>query len=422
MADNNKNNMDRRSFLGTLGSAGLAAAALTSFPWMTSCTPKAASEVRGEKTRIGIIGPGSRGQLHITQLLQMPEAEIVALCDIYEPNLQAAAAICPGSKLYRDYREPLDDKDVDSVVITVPLFRHYEIAKAAFAAGKNVFCEKAMCYTIDECYDLYKTGVASGKIFFVGQQRLFDPKYLKAFEIIKSGELGPIVNVRNYWFRNGDWRRPCEPEYERHINWRLYREYSRGLMTELACHQIQNGTWALGMYPEKVMGSGSTIFWKDGREVFDNVAVIYTFPNGINMTFESVISNKHFGMGEYILCNKGTVDLTRSRLYYENPAPKSGMRQLLGEIENNIFTNSAFAGTSFVAETGSEDKGVSIMPEGLRSDGTFEIMQAFCRAAITGVQPPKILEEAYYASVYAILGDEALLQEKTLTLDDKYKI
>lgn len=419
MTDNK--NMDRRSFLGTIGSAGMAAAALSAFPWMTSCTPKAASEVKGEKTRIGLIGPGSRGYFHLTNLLRIPEAEVVALCDVYEPNLKAAAAICPGARLYRDYRELLDDRNVDSVLIATPLYLHYEIAKAAFAAGKNVFCEKAMSYTIDQCYDLYRTGTASGKIFFIGQQRLFDPKYLKAFEYVRSGELGPVVNVRNYWFRNGDWRRDCTPELERHINWRLYREYSRGLMTELACHQIQNGTWALGMYPEKVMGSGSTIFWKDGREVFDNVALIYTFPNGVNMTFESVISNKHFGMGEYILCNKGTVDLSGSRLYYETPAPKSGMRQLLGEIENNIFSNAAFAGTSFVAENGSSDRGISIMPQAV-GDGSVEILEAFCRACITGVQPPKVLEEAYYASVYAILGDEALLQEKTMTLDEKYKI
>lgn len=413
--------MDRRSFLGTLGSAGLAAAALGSFPWMSSCAPKAAEEVKGEKTKIGLIGPGSRGQFHLRNLLNIPEAEVVALCDNYDKNLEAGAAIWPSAKLYTDYRDLLDDPEVESVIIATPLFLHYEMAKAAFAAGKNVFCEKAMSYTIEQCHDLYKTGAASGKIFFIGQQRLFDPKYLKAFEGIRNGEYGPVVNVRNYWFRNGDWRRNCEPELERHLNWRLYREYSRGLMTELACHQIQNGTWAVGMYPEKVMGSGSIIHWKDGREVFDNVAVIYTFPNGVNMTFESVISNKHFGMGEYILCNKATIDLPGSRIFYETPEPKSGLRQLLGEIENNVFSNAAFAGTSFVAENGSKDRGLSIMPEAV-GDGSVEIMQAFCRACITGVQPPKVLEEAYYASVYAILGDEALLQEKTLTLDEKYKI
>jgi len=414
-------NMGRRSFLGTLGSAGLAAAALTSFPWMSQATSKAASEVKGEKTRIGLIGPGSRGQFHLRNIKNIPQAEVVAICDVYEPNLEAASAMYPSARKYRDYRQLLEDRDVESVVIATPLYLHYEMAVAALEAGKNVFCEKAMSYTIEQCHDLYQRAVSSGKVFLVGQQRLFDPKYLKALDMVRSGELGPVVNIRNYWFRNADWRRKCTPDLERHINWRLYREYSRGLMTELACHQIQNGTWALGMYPQKVMGSGSIIHWKDGREVFDNVAVIYTFPNGVNMTFESVISNKHFGMGEYILCNKATVDLPGSRIYYEKPAPRSGIRQLLSEIENNVFSNSAFAGTSFVAESGSSDHGLSIMPEA-SGDGSVEIMEAFCRACITGTQPPKVLEEAYYASVYALLGDEALLQEKTLTLEDKYKI
>ena len=410
--------MDRRSFIGALGGISLAAA----FPWLQACTPAAKEEVRGEKTRIGMIGPGSRGQLHLGNLKNIPEAEVVALCDNYEPNLQTAAAMFPKAKLYRDYRELLADKEVDSVVIATPLHLHHEMTIAALEAGKNVMCEKAMAYTIEDCYDMYQKAKETGKVLIIGQQRLFDPKYLKAMDGIRNGDYGPVVNIRNYWFRNGDWRRPVpSPEYERHINWRLYREYSRGLMTELACHQLQNGSWALGMYPEKVMGSGSIVYWKDGREVFDSVAVIYTFPNGVNMTFESVISNKHFGMGEQILCKDAMIDLPGSRIYYETPTPKSGIRQLIGDIEKGVFSNSAFAGTSWSAETGSKDPGVSIMPEA-EGDGSFELMQAFCRSAITGKQPEKVLEEAYYGSVFCLLGDEALLQNKILTLPDEYRI
>ena len=64
------------------------------------------------------------------------------------------------------------------------------------------------------------------------------------------------------------------------INWRLYREYSKGLMTELACHQLQIGSWALQELPVKVMGHGAITYWKDGREVYDNVSCIYVFENG----------------------------------------------------------------------------------------------------------------------------------------------
>lgn len=419
---NKEEKIGRRSFVEKLGGIGMAGALIGSFPWLQSCASGTGRQVRGEKTRIGIIGPGSRGQYHISHLLDIPEAEIVALCDNYDVNLRAAAQMVPGARLYTDYRKLLDDQEVDSVVITTPLYLHYEMAMAAFDAGKNVYCEKAMAYDIEQCHRMYLRGVSSGKIFFIGQQRLFDPKYLKAISDVKSGRYGPVVNIRNHWFRNADWRRPVpSPELERHINWRLYREYSRGLMTELACHQIQNGTSVLGMVPEKVMGSGSIIHWKDGREVFDNVAVIYTFSGGVNMTFESVISNRHFGMGEYILCKDATVDLPGSRVYFEEPAPKSGMKQMIADIEKGIFSNSAFAGTSWNAETAMADPGVAIMPEA-EGDGSFEIMQAFCRSSITGVQPDNILREAYYGSVFSLLGDDALLGGKVLTLPEEYKI
>ena len=415
-----KKTMDRRSFIERLGGLGLAGAAVAAFPWVEACSPAANKEVAKEKARIGMIGPGSRGYFHLENMKQIPQAEVVALCDIYEPNLQHASELYPEAKLYRDYCKMLEDPNVDCVVITTPLFCHFQMAMDAMDAGKHVFCEKAMAYNIDECYQMYMKHLQTGKILFIGQQRLFDPKYLKAMAGVLAGNYGPVVNVRNYWFRNGDWRRDVpSPELERHINWRLYREYSRGLMTELACHQIQNGTWATGMLPEKVMGTGSIIYWKDGREVFDNVACIYTFPNGVNMTFESVISNAHFGMGEQILCKDAMVDLPGSRVYFEEPPRKSGIESLIAEIEEGIFSNSAFAGTSFSAENGSKDKGIAIMPEA-DGDGTVEIMEAFCNACITGKMPDKVLEEAYYGSVFSLLGDEALLQQKTLSLDEKY--
>jgi len=413
----------RRSFIETLGELGVASAVLASFPWMQSCTGKKEQGITTEKVRLGIIGTGSRGQYHINHLLNfIPEGEIVALCDNYDVNLKAASEMVPDASLYDDYHKLLDDKSVDAVIVATPLHVHYEVTLAAFQAGKDVFCEKAMAHSIADCYDMYQKGIHSGQIFFIGQQRLFDPKYLLAMERIRRGDYGPVVNVRNYWFRNADWRRPVpSPELERHINWRLYREYSHGMMAELACHQLQNGSWALGMYPEKVMGSGSIIYWKDGREVFDNVAVIYTFPNGVNMTFESVISNKHFGMGEQILCKEATIDLPASRVYLETPPVKSGIEQMIADIEKGIFSNASFAGTSWNAETASADRGMAIMPEA-RGDGSIEILQAFCRSVITRQQPERILEEAYYASVFGILGDEAMQRGEILSLPQEYKL
>src|SRR5574344_1308339 len=102
---------DRREFLKQLGCVAGGAALLAGAPWLSSCTPERIREISGEKARIALIGTGSRGQYHIHNLLLIPHARIVALCDCYEPNLQAAASLCPGAKLYRDYRKLLEEKD-----------------------------------------------------------------------------------------------------------------------------------------------------------------------------------------------------------------------------------------------------------------------------------------------------------------------
>ncbi|MDE6872313.1 MAG: Gfo/Idh/MocA family oxidoreductase [Bacteroidales bacterium] len=415
--------MDRREFVRRFGAMGLAGISLSAFPWLEGCTRAGKDALGKEKVRLGLVGTGSRGRYHLGNLKMVPQAEVVALCDVYRPNLDMASAIFPEARRYEDYRLLLDDSGVDAVIIAVPLHLHYRIAIDSFSAGKHVLCEKAMAYTMEECHDMYMKGRASGKVFFVGQQRLFDAKYIKVMDAVRKGEFGPVVNVRNYWFRNHDWRRTVpSPDLERHINWRLYREYSRGLMTELACHQLQNGTWAMGMLPEKVMGTGGIVYWNDGREVFDSVCAIYTFPNGVNMTFESVIANRHFGMGEQILCKDATIDLAGGRLYMENPKPRSGIRQMIGDIEKGIFSNPVFAGTSWSAESASSDPGVAVMPEKADGDGSVEMLQAFCHSAITGQQPPHVLEEAYYASLLCLLGDEAILQGRTLSIPQEFMI
>ena len=428
--------MNRKEFLSDCGKIGFAGVTLSLFPWLQSCSEKAKQEVQGEKARIGIIGTGSRGCFHIKHLVQMPNVEVVALCDNYRPHLEDAAQYYPQAKLYDDYHRLLEQRDVEGVIIATPLYLHASMTLDALSAGKRVFCEKSMGYTLDECLDVYNKRKETNGVLFIGQQRLFDPKYIKAMSMIHEGKIGEVVGVRNYWYRNNNWRRDVpSPELERHINWRLYSEYSRGLMTELACHQLQNGSWALGMLPEKVMGSGSLVHWNkvDERDVYDCVTAIFTYPNGVNMTFESIISNKHFGMGEQILGTNGTIDLVTGMYYSDEPAPKgSGMHQLVAQIESGVMSNSVFAGTSWAAESSPLAPGMPIMPNvkvvtgessvGAEADGSKELLEAFIHATITGRQPEKVLEESYYATQFALLADKAMHQNQILTLDEKYKI
>lgn len=419
----------RRDFFKTLGSGGLVAM----FPWLQSCTKEVSEMILGEKIGIGLIGTGSRGMYHLNNLLTMPQAEIVALCDDYEPHLQQAATLYPKAKLYNDYCKLLEDKNVHAVMIVTPLNEHERMTIDALSAGKHVFCEKSMALTLDGCRRIYDVYKKSGKVLYIGQQRLFDPKYIRAMDMIHSGLIGTITGMRSYWYRNNDWRRPVpSPELERRINWRLYRNSSAGLVTELAAHQLQVGDWALGLRPESVMGYGDIVYWKDGREVYDNISLIYRYPNGVKMSYESIISNKFLGLEELILGDKGTMELEKGKYYFEEAKPAPGILQLINQIEHKVFDNVAFAGPSWVPETASINKGYYVTENvsttsgassvGAVGDGSIELVTAFCNSSITGQLNETLVKEAYYSSVYALLGLQAMEENRIVAFPETLKI
>lgn len=406
---------------------------LSAFPWLQSCTTETRRETTGERARIAVIGTGSRGQYHLANLIKNPKADVVALCDNYAPNLEAASAYYPNARKYSDYRDVLNLKEVDGVIVTTPLHEHAHITIDAFAAGKHVFCEKSLARTLDDCRAMYDAYQASGLIFFVGQQRLFDPKYIRAMELVREGVIGDLVGFRTYWFRNNDWRRPVSvPGLERKINWRLYKEYSAGMMTELATHQLQVGNWAMQMIPDTVTGFGDITSWKDDREVYDNISLIYRYANGVKMTYESIISNKFYGLEEQILGRKGTIEPEKGRYYFEEAPSAPGIQQLINQIEHGLFDNVSFAGPSWVPETAAENKGNLIVGNsrthdgasstGAVGDGSEELMDAYLTALITGKQVPVLVEEAYYSSTLALLGEKAMDEGRVLTFPDEYKI
>ena len=412
--------LSRREFLKNVGLAG-GGLLLSASPWLSAFSQK--EETMGNRARLGIIGPGSRGRFLMSFLAKNPKAEIAALCDIYQPSLDKALELAPNAKVYRDYRALLDDTTIDAVLVTTPLDRHYQMAMDVLDAGKHLFCEKALCYTIPECYEVYQKFKSSNRVFFIGQQRLFDPRYIKVMSMVHDGVFGEINAIRAYWYRNNDWRRPVpSPELERLINWRLYREHSKGLMTELACHQLQTGTWALKRIPDRVMGHGALTYWKDGREVDDNVTCIYIYDNGVKMTYDSVISNKFYGLEEKILGKKGTVEPEKGKFYFEEVEPAPAFMRLVSDIENTLFDAVPFAGTSWEPESADANTGYYILGKSPKTDGTSLMLDAFVEAVITGKQPKGIAEEAYYASTLCLLGYQAMEEGGMLSFPEAYKL
>lgn len=425
-----------RQFIKDLGYISGGAALLSTIPWLQSFTPDTLNEIKNEKARIAVIGTGSRGQYHIHALLPMQHAEIVALCDIYPPNLEEASKLCPTARKYTDYRKLLESPDIDGVVIATPLNWHAPIVLDALSAGKHAFCEKSMALTMDQCKAIYDAYQKTNKVLYFCMQRMFDEKYIKGMQMIHSGLIGDVVGLRCHWFRNHDWRRPVpSANLERQINWRLYRDSSAGLMTELASHQLEVCNWATKRIPQSVVGMGDIVNWKDGREVYDSVSLTYRYSSGVKITYESLISNKFNGMEDQVLGNKGTMNLATGMYYLEgvDNTGNSGIEQLLSQIGNKVFAAIPAAGSSWRPETKKEYKphyiiegdynindGLSMI--GAVKDGSDEILSAFCQACITGEKGKDIVEEAYCATLLCLLGNQAMDEQRRIDFPDEYKI
>jgi len=178
-----------------------------------------------------------------------------------------------------------------------------------------------MTYEKHESRDLVKKVEASGKTFLVGHQYRYHPLYYQVADSIREGYLGDITNIYIQWNRNGDWRRPVpDPQYERMINWRMYREYSGGLTAELHSHQIDFVNWVFDSHPTRAIGFGGIDYWKDGRETFDNVNTLLEYPNGMKVNCISLTANAHEGYQFKFKGSKATIELKIDKgwYFYEN--------------------------------------------------------------------------------------------------------
>lgn len=313
--------MQRRGFIVKSGLVSTGLLAGTS-GLMAATTAFGAND----RINIGVIGTGSRGGGMIPLLNQIDGLDVTACCDVLPFRLgEGVDKTEKQVEAYTEYQKLLDNKDIDAVLIATPFNTHSKIAIDALDAGKHVYCEKTMAKGLSGIEALVQKASGSDMIFQTGHQYHSSRLYAHVVDLVKDGEIGKIISFECQWNRNGDWRRTVpDPSLERAINWRMYREYSGGLAAELSSHQIDFVHWVLGENPNKIMGAGGVDYWKDGRETYDNIHLIYEYPSGVKATFRCLTSN---ALGDYqikVYGDKGTIllDYDKAWIYYEKGASK----------------------------------------------------------------------------------------------------
>jgi predicted dehydrogenase len=296
---------------------------------------------------VGFIGAGARAHQVMDDVLQVPGFEIVAVCDAYKGRLERAVERTGGrAKVYKDYRELLAAPGVDAVYIGTPDHWHKTMAIAAVEAGKDVYIEKPLSYTVAEGLEIIAAVKKSNRILQVGSQNISSPVHAKAKEIIDSGRLGQITMVRSSTNRNtagGAWIYPIPPDanretvnwemfqgpakkhpfsLERFFRWRCYKDYSGGIATDLYVHTMTTLHHLLGAQaPSAVTAVGGLYRWKEGRDVPDTINAILQYPEGFTVNLSATFNNQSASERAIeILGTKGTLSVGRTLTFSaENP-------------------------------------------------------------------------------------------------------
>jgi predicted dehydrogenase len=351
-----ENDLTRRDFLKTAATV----AAASTLP-VAGAPALLADTAPSDAVRYGFIGTGTEGCLLLEFLTTIPEGRCVATCDIYPPNLKKGVeTIGNNPKTYEDYRQMLERKDIDLILIATPLNLHAQMVIDSLNAGKHVFVEKTMYFKEAEGDAIRQAAAAHPKQ--IGLQRRSSILYQVAMEMIRKGALGKVMFVRANWHRNNNWRRPVhDPQYERLINWRMYREYSGGLMAELASHQIDVANWAFEAEPFSVVATGGIDYWKDGRETCDNIEAIFEYSEGRKLVYSSILYNAHYDYVEQIMGDHGTIEITVGNgMYFREPVAK---------VTQGVAKENWWAGAT-VSES-AKQKGFPIFPEKGNGEGGF---------------------------------------------------
>jgi predicted dehydrogenase len=320
MSENTRRDFIKQSALGT--------AAMLVYP---------PSRVLGanDRVHVGMIGVGGRGQELLKQVMEVPNAQLVAIADIYTRSRDEARQMAPSIQTLDDHQRLLDMKDIDAVIVASPLHIHCRHFLDTLSADKDLYSEKTMTWSIPEADQCLAATKKSDRVVQIGLQHESSGSLADARKWIKDGIVGKITQVESWMSRNtphgkGQWVRKVpsdctaqnvnwkaflngRPDREfdpfKFVNWRLYWEFSGGNVTENMVHQIAWIMTALDLpEPSAACMSGGVFSEKDGRQVPDTIVVTLEYPTDTVVTWQSTFSNSHYGLGERLLGSDGTVE------------------------------------------------------------------------------------------------------------------
>jgi predicted dehydrogenase len=345
----------RRNFIGKVatGLAGTLAAG--------------PAEVLGaaDRIRVGVIGAGDRGTELLSQIRACPNTEVAAFADIYSRNLERAQSWVPGAAGYSDYRRLLEDRSIDAVVIATPPHLHAAQFASALDAGKHVYIERVMAFSLDHAKLMRAAYQKNAKLTVqVGHQACSFGHMTDVRQFLSEPErLGRITAVTMQMHRNTpigkpQWARPAllTPDlneqnvaweaflgemparpFDAHsmVHWRYFWETSGGSVFEGMSHQLAFWYKALRLQiPHAASMEGGVYLWKDGRETPDTVSVSLQQPEEILINWVSGFGNNQLGVSEDVLGTHGTISRAAQVRYIAQKTnqPSKTNRPAPGEI------------------------------------------------------------------------------------------
>ena len=338
--------VSRRDFLSTSAKLGAVIAAA---PYISRGAEVGAAR-DADTVNVAVIGCGVEGNILINAARPIPGVRFVATCDIWPYALRSSTrrlqAFKHDPKPFEDYKEMLDQvKEIDAVIIATPDFMHAEHTNASLKAGKHVYCEKLMSNTVEGARSMVVTAKETKKLLQIGHQRRSNPRYIHARDrILQEGRLlGRITNISGQWHRavTEDFGTPKGQEIpaeklakygyanmHEFRNWRWFKKYAGGPISDLGAHQIDIYNWMLGVNPQMCIASGGVDYYKT-HEWYDNAIAIYEYATkeGIVRATYDVLTTTSAGGGyhEYFMGDEGSLKISENpkytKLYREARAP-----------------------------------------------------------------------------------------------------